>query len=242
MTGTAILFLAFVVAMSALICVTAAQYLPMGAAAGGAAVLAAWLVYVGTLSRLGVIADPALRPPGITYVVVPVFLFVFLAIVRSQAAGRVALAVPLPVLIGLQSFRIGVELFLHRLWREGFVPRMLTWDGANVDIWIGASAPVAALLVTKGRTGERIAFGWSVLGLLALANVVVRSALTAPGPLNFLHAEVANRAIGAFPYTFLAGFLAPLAVVLHVLALRALAGRLARRTNYARALLKGFPA
>ena len=37
-----------------------------------------------------------------------------------------------------------------------------------------------------------------------------------------MHAEVPNLAIGTFPYTFLAGFFAPTAVLLHVLSLRAL--------------------
>jgi hypothetical protein len=67
---------------------------------------------------------------------------------------------------------------------------------------------------------------WNYLGLAALANVVVRSALTAPGPLNMIHAEVPNLAIGVFPFTFIAGFFAPLAVILHVLAIRALRARL----------------
>ena len=66
-----------------------------------------------------------------------------------------------------------------------------------------------------------------VVGLIALANVIVRSALTSPGPLHLLDAEVVNRAIGTFPYTFIAGFLAPLAVTLHVLALRSISARLA---------------
>ena len=146
---------------------------------------------------------------------------------RSRAAGALARALPQGLLIGFQAYRVGVEMFLHQLWREGLVPRMLTFEGANVDIWIGASAPLVAWIATRGRGGERLALAWSALGLLTLAHVVVRSALTAPGPMHLLDAEVTNRAIGIFPYTFIAGFLAPVAVALHVLALRALAARLA---------------
>jgi len=74
--------------------------------------------------------------------------------------------------------------------------------------------------------GLRLALAWTVLGLLALANVAVRSALTAPGPLNLIHAEVPNLALGTFPFMFIPGFFAPLAVVLHVLAIRSLRVRL----------------
>ena len=42
---------------------------------------------------------------------------------------------------------------------------MLTFKGANGDILIGVSAPVAAWLSTRGRTGMKLAFAWNVLGL-----------------------------------------------------------------------------
>ena len=93
--------------------------------------------------------------------------------------------------MGLQCYRVGVELFLHQLWRDGLLPRMLTFAGANVDVYLGATAAIAALASTKGRTGLKLAFAWNLLGLLALGNVVIRAVLTAPGPftestLNFL--------------------------------------------------------
>ena len=52
-----------------------------------------------------------------------------------------------------------------------------------------------------------------------------------------LDTEVANGAVGTFPYTFIAGFLAPLAATLHALALRAIAARLATIN-----IPKGLPA
>jgi hypothetical protein len=66
--------------------------------------------------------------------------------------------------------------------------------------------------------------GWNVLGLLSLANVAASSMLT--GPLKLISTEVPNVAMGIFPYAFIPGFLAPLAVTLHVLAIRAIANLL----------------
>jgi hypothetical protein len=99
---------------------------------------------------------------------------------------------------------------------------MLTFEGANVDIYIGASAPLIAWLSTRGRTGMKFALAWNVLGLLALTNVVTRAVLTAPGPFNLIHAEVPNRMFGTFPFLFIPGFFVPLAVLLHALAIRAI--------------------
>jgi hypothetical protein len=74
--------------------------------------------------------------------------------------------------------------------------------------------------------GLRIALGWNVLGLLAITNVVTRAVLTAPGPLNLILTEVPNQLLGTFPFLFIPGFFVPLDVVLHLLAMRAIASRL----------------
>lgn len=233
---TAMLFLAFVASVAIAVMVAAARFLPRRTVPGLLAGLSAWLVYVGLLSYFGVVANAALRPPGTAFLIGPVFLFVFLVLARSPAGARVALALPLWIVMGAQSFRIGVELFLHQLWLDGLAPRMLTYEGANFDILIGLSAPLAAWLSTRGRIGQRLALGWNVLGLLALANIAVRALLTAPGPLNLIHAEVPNLAIGTFPFTYIPGFFAPLALVLHVLAIRALRARLASKFQIAPAI------
>ncbi|MEO8155477.1 MAG: hypothetical protein ABI605_20610 [Rhizobacter sp.] len=152
----------------------------------------------------------------------PAILFIALFGVRSARGAQVAALLPMGLLMGAQVFRVGVELGLHRLWVEGLVPRLMTYEGGNIDIVIGLTAPLAAWIAGRGPTGRRLALGWNVLGLVALVNIVVRSALTAPGPLNLIHSEVPNLAIGTFPYTLIAGFLAPLAVLLHVLSIRRL--------------------
>ena len=225
---TYLVFLGFVMAMATLVVAFCARYLGGRTAIGVLAALCAWSIYAGLLGYFGVIRNTAMRPPGIVFLALPVLVFfvVFIVRVRSDAGLRVARAFPLWILLGTQCFRVGVELFLHELWIGGLVPRMLTFSGANVDIYVGASAPVIAWVCARGRTGLRLALGWNVLGLLALANVVIRAVLTTPGPLNQIHAEVPNQLIGTFPYLFVPGFFVPLAVVLHGLALRSIGSRL----------------
>jgi hypothetical protein len=217
-------FLGFVALMTAVVVLLSARYRSGQIAFGILAALCAWFIYVGVLGYLGVIANTAIFPPGIALIFVPVVVFLVLFIVRvgSSAGACVALAFPLWVLIGTQAFRIGVELFIHQLWINGLVPKMLTFAGANVDIYIGASAPVIAWLSMRGWWGQRLALLWNILGLLSLANVVTRAILAAPGPLHLIHAEVPNRMIGTFPFMFIPGFFVPLAVVLHVLAIRSI--------------------
>ena len=183
--------------------------------------LPSWLLYVGLLCYFGVLSNTALRPPGIVYVAFPAVLFVVLVFALSGAGARIASSFPFWVIIGMQTFRIGVELLLHRLWVDGLAPRMVTYRGGNIDILIGLSAPLIAWISTRGRWGEWLALGWNVVGLLTLTNAITLSALTAPG-LTLIHSEVPNMAIGVFPFTYIAGFFAPLAMALHALSIRGL--------------------
>ena len=219
---TAAFFLTLAGALAAGLLIAARRYLPRRGFTVVALGLPLWLAYVGTLSASGLVKDSTLRPPGIVYVFGPILVFMILFAVRSRAGALIASRIPLAVLIVAQSFRVAVEIGLHRLGNEGLVPGLMTYEGGNVDIFIGLSAPAVAWLVASGRIGRRAALGWNVVGLLALANVATRAILTAPGPMNLWHTEVANVAIGLFPYTYLAGFFAPLAVLLHILSIRAL--------------------
>jgi hypothetical protein len=225
---TTILFLTFVAVMAAIVVGVSARYLTGRTASISTSGLFAWLIYVGLISYFGVVRNATMRPPGVAFLFLPIIVFFVILIARtkSPAMERFALAFPLWLILAIQTFRVGVELFLHQLWIAGLLPRMLTFAGANVDIYVGATAPIAAWLATRGRSGLKIVLAWNVLGILALANIVTRAVLTAPGPLNLIHTGVPNRMIGTFPFTFVPGFFVPLALLLHILALRSAFSRL----------------
>lgn len=221
------LFAGFGIFMTLLVLVLITRYLGVPAAFATAARLVPWQIYVGVMSYFGVIRNLA-RPPGPALILAPVvviLIFIFWK-VRSRAGVNAALAFPLWMILGIQCFRVGVEFFLHQLWIAGIVPRMLTFEGANFDIYVGASAPLIAWLSTRGRLGLKAALVWNVLGLLILSNVVGRAILTTPGPLHLVQTEVPNLMFGTFPFTFIPGFFVPLAVTLHLLAFTAISWRL----------------
>lgn len=220
--GIDALFVGYVAFVVVCIALLLSRYLATKSLLLSLGVLAAWLVYGGVLGNAGVVGDASMRPPGPAFLLVPVFLFVALFLARSSAGERLALSIPLWIILAAQAFRVGVELFLHQLWLAGMAPRMITYAGGNWDIVIGLSAPVIAYLYAQQRIGDRLVLAWNILGLATLANVALRALLTAPGALNFVKAEIPNTAIGTFPFTYIPGLLAPLALVLHVMAIRAL--------------------
>jgi hypothetical protein len=199
------------------------RFLSTGRALVGTAILAAWLLYAGLLGVGGVVRGQWLGIPGVFVLLAPVFAFVAVVLVRSPVGRALALSIPLPLIIGLQTFRVGVELMIHKLWELGTVPMLLTLNGGNVEILVGVSAPAVAWISRKGPAGRRLTLIWSAFGLLSLINVASRAVLTSPGLLQWIHSEVPNLAMGVFPFTYIPGFMAPLAVMLHVLAFKALA-------------------
>ena len=216
------LFLGYVALVAGVIGGVLLRYLPLGRAMIGLAIIAVWLGYAGVLGYTGIVGDPTRMPPGIFLLLTPIIAFVALVLGRSPVGRYLAASLPLGLIFALQSFRIGVELTLSSLHDVGLTTRLLTLAGGNVEILIGLSAPVIALIATRGTAGRRIALVWNVVGLLSLLNVATRAVLTAPGPLNLIHAELPNVAMGMFPFSYIPGFMAPLAMMLHVLAFRAL--------------------
>jgi hypothetical protein len=226
---TAALFINFLAVMVAALVTLIASYVKSRSAVSVLASLCVWFIYAGLLAYWGVLRNTSTHPPGVVFLFGPVLLFLIVFVLfigRSTAGARLAMATPLWIILGAQCFRIGVELFLHQLWIDGLIPKMLTFQGANVDIYIGASAPLIAWLSTRGRLGIKIALAWNVLGLLSLINVVIRAVLTVPGPFDLIHAEIPNQMIGTFPFLFIPGFFVPLAVALHVVAIRLIITRL----------------
>ncbi|HEY9802389.1 MAG TPA: hypothetical protein V6D25_18655 [Leptolyngbyaceae cyanobacterium] len=181
------------------------------------AIFVGWLVYAGTLGYEGIIASRV--PPGPALLLIPVVVFLALFLVRHPSVRELALKIPVGLLIGLQSFRVFVEIALHELYQNQLIPRMLTFEGANFDILVGLSAPIVAWLYTSRRINDSAVRLWSVAGIALLVNVIIMSFLTFAG---ILKTEIPNVGIGIFPFTFLPGFLAPLAMYLHVMLLRSL--------------------
>jgi hypothetical protein len=184
------------------------------------AVLAVWLAFAWGLGFTGIVGRFNQIPPGIALLTGPIVV-TLLALTLTTPGAAVSQQIPLRLLLGFQVFRIGVELSLHHLWSLGLAPRTMTLEGGNIEILVAATAPVAAWLALRGQGGRKIAWIWNLVGLLSLVNVVVRAVLSAPGPLQFIHAEVPDMAILTYPFTFVPGFMAPLALSLHVLAFRA---------------------
>lgn len=192
---------------------------PMRAATLMSVGAVAWLAVTAVLSLSGFAQRVDILPPGAAAVLLPAMLAVAVVLVfLGRADYRSVLhGMPLPALHLAQVFRVPVEVVLAMLVDAGRLPALLSWHGTNFDILTGLTAPLAAWAAVRKMRGSLIV--WNLLGLGLVLNVLVTGILASPPPLQVIRVEPSSVFMMSFPLVWLPGFLVPVAILLHGLAL-----------------------
>ncbi len=181
---------------------------------------AGWVTAVSILSFFGVFEDFSGRPPAV--VIFPAVILVLLGwLIFSNRGQQIADQSTLWVLAGVQSFRIILELLLHALYGERLIPKLMTYEGNNLDIVYGASALLVAWLSFRAEKRiQKLVRIWNVIGIVFVCIATGIGIFSVPTFFQLFTEEPANRAVGMFPFTLIPAWLVPLALSLHVLSLR----------------------
>ncbi len=183
--------------------------------------LIVWALFVSIWSGSGRMSDFSIFPIN----VMPVFavpLITILIFTFSKAGKEILLRIPVENIIRIQTFRFFVELLLWALYLENQAPIQMTFEGRNLDVLTGLSAPVIALLVMKGKISKTGLVIWNLVCLALLMNIVATAILSMPGPFRVFMNEPPNTIVTHFPISWLPGLLVPLAYGLHFLSIRQL--------------------
>jgi hypothetical protein len=143
-----------------------------------------------------------------------------LAAAFSRLGLAIALKTPLWALIGLQTFRIFVEIFLHWGHQQGFVPVQMTWESCNLDVLTGVTAIPVAWLAYRGKLPGAGLLAWNCFGLGLLLNIVTVAILSMPTPMRMFPGEPSNVFVTRPPYVWLPVFLVMAALFSHVVLFR----------------------
>ena len=192
----------------------------LGAAACLVIAASAAIAASGSLTRFDIF------PPPMLVLIVSVLVMGF-GLGFSPVARQAADTLPLAALVGLQAFRLPLELVMHRAGSLGIMPPQLSYSGFNFDIVTGLSACVLAGLLRAGVRVPRWAlWAWNIWGWWCLAVIAAIAVTTSPvvrlfgdDPRNL------NTWVLYFPYVWLPVVLVTVAIAGHVMVTRALRRR-----------------
>lgn len=142
----------------------------------------------------------------------------------SPFGKRLAVATPLVALIGLQGFRLPLELLMHRAAELGIMPKQLSYSGYNFDIFSGLGAIILYIAATMGmRLPRALLWAWNIWGMLCLGAIAIIAVTTSPMVRAFGDAPgQLNTWVLYMPYVWVPVVLVTAAIAGHVLISRKL--------------------
>jgi hypothetical protein len=158
-----------------------------------------WLIVQAAISLTGFYTHTNTNPPRLPFLILP------------------------PILLIVALLRVPVEIVLYLLFLHKTIPEIMTFEGRNLDIVSGITAPIVyyAGFVTK-TIGRNIILIWNFMCLALLVNIVTTAILSAPLPFQRLAFEQPNIAVLYFPFTWLPCCVVPLVLLAHLVTIRKL--------------------
>lgn len=178
-----------------------------------------WLVAQAVISLTGFYTNTDVLPPRFLLLVVPPLALIILFLI-ARKGRKVSEGFSIQFLLLLHIVRIPVEIVLYWLYQEGQVPKLMTFEGRNLDILSGLSAPVIYYFFMRGKVSRFVLVFWNVVCLLFLLNIVVHAILSAPFPFQLWAFNQPNVAVFYFPFIWLPGFIVPVVLFSHLVMIR----------------------
>jgi hypothetical protein len=123
----------------------------------------------------------------------------------------------------LHIIRIPVELVLFWLFVHKQIPQLMTFEGKNLDIISGLTAPLIAWFgYNRGKLNKPVLLIWNFVCLGLLLNVVIRAILALPSPFQQFAFDQPNTGVLYFPFIWLPGFIVPAVLLSHLVSIRRL--------------------
>ena len=123
------------------------------------------------------------------------------------------LETPVVWLVGLQTFRLPLELILHHWAEIGTIPKTMTWTGSNIDIVAGI---VALLFTPLLRFHKKLVWVPQLIGFFLLLNVLRVVLMSSPFPFSW-ELETPLLLAMYFPYVLIAPLFVLPAFMAHLL-------------------------
>ena len=183
-----------------------------------------WLIIQSALSLLNVYNTniDAMPPKIILFGVIPNILIIISLFITNKGRSFIDSLSPKKMMY-IHLVRIPVELLLFSLFNYNAVPKQMTFEGLNFDIFAGVTCLVFIYFEYKNfKLNNSILLIWNILCLALLLNIIVIAVLSAPSPIQQIAFEQPNIAILYFPFCLLPIFIVPIVLFSHLVSIRQL--------------------
>ena len=175
-----------------------------------------WGLFNSILAYSGFYENTHSIPPRLLLLVLPIPLIIMLFNSSKKVKNWMA-SLHLKRLTWLHIVRFPVELVLFWLFTAGYVPKLMTFEGANFDILAGFFAAIVALIAFTGNSIYKpLLWIWNTLSIILLANILINATLSSPTAFQQFAFEQPNIAILKFPFVLLPGIIVPLVLISNI--------------------------
>jgi hypothetical protein len=182
----------------------------------------AWIAAQSAIALSGFYLVTNTLPPHLAFAILPPVLAI--AALFGTTPGRSFLdRMDLKWCVLIHTIRILVEVSLYWLFLYQQVPALMTFEGGNLDILVGLTAPLLWWAYSKGQVGRRGLLLWNSLALLSVLNAFARAMLSAPFRFQRFAFDQPTIAIFTFPFILLPAFIVPAVLLGHLVIFRKLA-------------------
>jgi hypothetical protein len=182
-----------------------------------AAIVGAWVGLASGLGSAGSLAFSPNQPVPLVGVLFAMPLIIVGAFaLRSQRVRASLMAIPMPLLIGVNALRLLGVLFLF-LAAAGRLSGPFPYSAGLGDMITGAFAiPLALSVARSGRRPVSAIARWNIFGTLDLFAAVALGITSAAGsPLQLIHAGVGSEAMQYLPFCLVPTVLVPFYLITH---------------------------
>ncbi|MBY0427335.1 MAG: isoprenylcysteine carboxylmethyltransferase family protein [Cytophagales bacterium] len=168
----------------------------------------------------GFYTDTSSVPPRFLLMVLPAIATVISLFVTSSGK-RFIDTLELRWLTLIHFVRLPIEIVLYWLFIAKTIPQVMTFEGRNLDIIMGISAPlVFYLFFIRKKVSSQILLAWNLLGVILVLNVAITGVLSTPLAFQQFGFEQPNIAVLNFPFNLLPALLVPLVLFAHFASIR----------------------
>jgi len=185
-------------------------------------ILTVWLILQSIIGLTGYYTETDTFPPRLFAIVLPPMLAIL--VLFNNSKGKQFLdKFDVKILTILHIVRIPVEIVLYWLFVHQTVPELMTFEGRNLDIISGLTAPIIYYFgYIKKQISNKVILMWNFICLILLFNIVINAALSAPFQFQQFALDQPNIAVLHFPFNLLPGFVVPIVLFSHLVCIRQL--------------------